>query len=109
MQAAKIAKPKTTAVQLTPEFALLGEVLEFASADEIRDQGCQLIRASLERPEAIEVDLGGVNRANTLMVAILVAWYREAQLLQKSIVFVNLSSELRKIVTFSGLQSILLD
>ena len=96
-------------VQLTPEFALHGDALAFSSADDIREQGCRLIRAAEAQPGPVEVDLGGVKRANTLMVAILLAWYREAHLLQKSIVFVNLSSELRNIVTFSGLQSILLE
>lgn len=91
-------------MQLTPDFALLGDALTFDAADTLCAQGIALIG---ETPGPITVDLAEINGANTLTVALLLAWYRAARLQEKSIVFVNLSGELRNIIAFSGLESLL--
>ena len=57
--------------------------------------------------DTIEVDLQDVPRANTVTIAVLTAWHRAAKLQNKSMVFMNLSPELRNIIDFSGLQNIL--
>jgi len=90
---------------LTDEFTLEGGELALDQAEAIKVRGVALIDASAG---PFSVDLAGLERANSITVAVLVAWYRHATLHQKSILFVNLSQELNNIVEFSGLSRILL-
>ena len=90
---------------LSPEFQVLCERIDFANAEAVKREGAQLLGASAS---PVQVDLGGLQRANTLAVAVMVAWYRRARQQDKAMVFVNLSDELRNIVTFSGLAEVLL-
>ena len=69
-------------VQLTDAFSLLGEELEAAQAEAIKAQGIELIQ---QRGGPFEVDLAGLERANSVTVAVLMSWYRHAMLQQKSI------------------------
>jgi len=55
----------------------------------------------------IAIDMRSLERVNTLCVALMTAWYRSARLHNTSIVFVNLSDELRNIIAFSGLSDLL--
>jgi anti-anti-sigma factor len=92
-------------VTLFDDLKLTGEELEHADAEAIRQKGNALIaRADGE----VTFDLGGLQRANSLTVAVLVDWYRTATLQQKGIVFANLSKEMRNIIEFSGLSDLLL-
>ena len=59
-------------------------------------------------PGPYQFDLGGLQRANSVTVAVLLAWYRHATLRQKSIMFVNLSQDLLNIIEFSGLRRLLI-
>ena len=92
--------------ELTDDFRLLGDAVDFEDADALKARGCALIEAA---KAPVSVDLGGLERANTLTVALLLAWYRAARLHDTPIEFVNLSSDLRNIVRFSGLDPVLLD
>jgi anti-anti-sigma factor len=92
-------------VALTDQFSFVGEEIGLDVAEAIKTQGVGLINTSTG---PINVDLAGLNRANSVTVAVLVAWYRHATLQRKSIFFVNLSEELHNIVDFSGLSRILL-
>ena len=92
-------------VELTDQFALVGEEVGLDIAEQIKNQGVGIIN-KLAGP--FNVDLAGLKRANSVTVAVLVAWYRHATLQQKTILFVNLSEELHNIVEFSGLSGILL-
>lgn len=92
-------------VSLDEHFALHGEEVLSSQADALREQGIALI---LKAEQGVAVNLQGLQRANSLTVALLVAWYRTANLNNKAIEFVNLSGELRNIVTFSGLSDVLL-
>ncbi len=94
------------ACELTDDFRLLGEAVDFDEADALKARGCALIEAATT---AVRVDLGGLERASTITVAVLLAWYRAARSNDKAIEFVNLSSDLRNIVRFSGLDPVLLD
>ena len=93
------------AVELTPDFALQGEELELEQAEAIKAAGEALMARS---PGPYQFDLGGLQRANSVTVAVLLAWYRHATLRQKSIMFVNLSQDLLNIIEFSGLRRLLI-
>jgi anti-anti-sigma factor len=89
--------------RITDDFRVLGE-LDFESAELYNQRGLELINRAGER---VEVDLAALARANSVTVAVLLSWRRHATVNGKSIVFVNLSSDLRKIIDFSGLSSVL--
>ena len=92
-------------VHLSADFRLSGDAVGFAQADALRRQGEVLIR---EQEGPLRVDLEGLDRANTLAVAVMLSWFRAARRLDKRIEFVNLSSEMRNIIRFSGLDTVLL-
>ncbi len=85
---------------LDDQFVLSGAELTLEIAEQIKTRGLQLIG---QAQVPIVVDCAGVERANSVTVAVFTAWYRAASLQEKSIVFVNLSEELRNIIAFSGL------
>ena len=80
------------------------KVISFDNAEEVKQLGRDHI-ANLQNP--IEIDVSAIEQANSLAVAILSAWQRTATLQDKSIVFVNLSQELRNIIALSGLDDVL--
>ena len=92
-------------VVITSEFAVVGRELDIDQAEALNLTGQSLIA---ERPSPIRVDLAGLETANSVTVAVLVAWYRAATLEEKTIDFVNLSPELQDIIEFSGLSRLLL-
>ncbi len=92
-------------VVLTPEFAVVGRELDINDAENLKNAGRDLI-ANGQSP--LRVDLAGLETANSVSVAVLVAWYRAAAREEKSIDFVNLSPELQEIIEFSGLSRLLL-
>lgn len=91
--------------ELTDQFALVGDEVGLDVAEQIKTQGVGIIT---KQAGPFSVDLAGLHRANSVTIAVLVAWYRHATLQQKSIIFVNLSEELHNIIEFSGLSRILL-
>lgn len=56
---------------------------------------------------AFTVDLGGVQRADSAGLALLVEWTREAYALNRSVRFVNMPAQLKQIASVSGLDRIL--
>ena len=91
--------------QLTDSFSLEGDELDLDQAEAIKSQGYALIEG---RDHGLQVDLARLQRANSVTVAVLMAWYRHAALQQKTIQFVNLSQDLLNIIEFSGLRRLLL-
>lgn len=92
-------------VTINPQFEVVGEEISLDVAEMIKASGRALIEAG-EGP--FQVDLAGLERANSVTVAVLLAWYRCAVLRKKCIFFVNLSEELHNIIEFSGLRKVLL-
>ena len=90
--------------QLSDQFELHGEEVLFAEVEAIKKQGMQLIE---DAQDSVKVDLANLERANSVTIALLTAWYRHAHLHKKSIVFAYLSEDLRNIIAFSGLTDIL--
>lgn len=79
-------------------------VVNWENAEDVKAAGEVLISA---QDDNIEVDLGCLQQANSVSVAVISAWYRAARLQDKSIVFVNLSQELRNIIALTGLDDVL--
>ena len=78
--------------------------LSFENAEAVKQRGYDYID---NHSGTVYVDVGRLTRANSVSVAVLSAWHRRALIHQKSIVFVNLSQELRNIISFSGLDEVL--
>lgn len=93
-------------VQVSEEFEVSGEEIELEDAESIKRRGYGLIDAGAG---PFQVDLEHLKRANSVSVAVLLAWYRRAMLQDKRIFFVNLSEDLHNIVEFSGLSRVLLN
>ena len=93
-------------MDLSDDFEVSGEEIELDDAESIKLRGYRLIDAG-EGP--FQVDLELLKRANSVSVAVLLAWYRRAMLQDKAIFFVNLSEDLHNIVEFSGLSRVLLN
>jgi anti-anti-sigma factor len=89
--------------EITDDFRVSGE-LRLDTAERYKRRGRQLIDGM---SRDVEVDLGGLGIANSVSVAVMVGWLRHATLKGKSIVFVNMSQDLRKIIEFSGLSQLL--
>jgi len=57
--------------------------------------------------EQLDVDLGGVGRADSAGVALLIEWQRQALHQNKSIVFHNVPSQMLAIARLSGVDDLL--
>lgn len=60
-----------------------------------------------EAGERVIVDLSELQHGNSAAVAVLMAWWRLADHLDKSIVFANAPAGLRNIIELSGMTSVL--
>lgn len=78
--------------------------IDFENAEAVKQRGYELIKQS---DRALTIDVGMIAQANSLAVAVLSAWHRRSTLQSKSIVFVNLSQELRNIIALSGLDDVI--
>ena len=55
----------------------------------------------------ISIDLGGVTRADSAGLALLIEWLREAERLDKTITFLNMPAQMQSIARVCGLDGIL--
>ena len=78
--------------------------ISFDNAEDVKQRGRDYI-SKLEGE--IQFDVSAIAQANSLAVAVFSAWHRTASLQDKSIVFVNLSQELRNIIALSGLDEVI--
>jgi len=90
---------------LSQGFVFAGLEVSLSQAEAIKSQGVAMI---LSQPGPIAVDLSRLEKANSVTVAVLVAWYRHARLQKKKITFINVPKDLGKIIEFSGLNEVLL-
>jgi phospholipid transport system transporter-binding protein len=70
----------------------------------IRAEGAAAIAAAGEH---VQVDLSGLERGNSVAVALLMAWLRTAQGDDKSLVFTGAPAELTNIIELSGMSDVL--
>ena len=110
-RAKKIRQVKAAAgmsVQINDQFQLLGAEVTLEEAEALKAQGLALLeQAATDAQSPLVADFGGLQAANSVTVAIMIAWHRAAMRQQKSIAFVNLSAELTNIIEFSGLSTVL--
>lgn len=85
----------------THRFRLRGE-LALRSARALWQQGIQRLNA-----EPMTVDLGGVVRADSAGLAVLVAWTRQSRTSGQPLSFVNIPAQLRNLAVISGVESLL--
>lgn len=76
----------------------------FGNLMQIRKEGEAAIAAAGDQ---VVVDLSGIENGNSAAVALLMAWFRAAEALEKSIRFVGARAEVRNIVELSGLTDVL--
>jgi len=93
-------------VVINEQFQLAGDELSMQDAEAIKARGITLLEDAAE--QHVQADFGALNRANSVTVAVMLAWHRHARLLDKTIEFTHLSAELGNIIEFSGLRSLLL-
>jgi ABC-type transporter Mla MlaB component len=91
-------------VSLSPDFELAGGEVDLNEAERLKELGLAII-ASKAGP--FEVDCKGLQQANSVTVALMICWHRHATLMQKEVVFLNLSKDLHNIIAFSGLSGVL--
>jgi anti-anti-sigma factor len=84
-------------------FALRGPVT-LANLKDIRRQGEAALTTA--GPRAV-MDIAGLTSANSAALAVLMAWFRQAQTLGKTVVFTGVPTDLRKIIELSGMAEIL--
>jgi phospholipid transport system transporter-binding protein len=76
----------------------------FHNLVQIREAGEAAIAAAAD---GVVIDLSALDNGNSAAVALLMAWYRAAEIQNKSIVFVAAPEELANIVELSGLTDVL--
>lgn len=87
-----------------PERVTVSGELSFASAPVLLEQGAALLAGHGGR---IRLDLGGVTRADSAGLALLIEWLRIARRRQLAIEFRNIPPQLLAIARVSGLDRIL--
>ncbi|MGE0371222.1 MAG: lipid asymmetry maintenance protein MlaB [Gammaproteobacteria bacterium] len=78
--------------------------LNFATVPALLERGAALLAAGGGR---IRLDLGGVTRADSAGLALLIEWLRLARSRRASLEIVNMPAQLRAIARVSGLDGIL--
>ncbi len=76
----------------------------FGNLLRLRQEGEAAIAAA---PEKAVVDLSGLENGNSAAVALLMAWFRAARNLDKSIVFTRAPTGIRNIIELSGMHDVL--
>lgn len=92
-----------SALSDSADYRLTGAVT-FDSMARIRAEGAAAIAAAGKR---VLVDLSGLERGNSVAVALLMAWLRAAQHEDKSLVFAGAPAELTNIIELSGMTDVL--
>ena len=97
--------PDTVSVTIDPSYVLSGGPLAMGDANQLSVAGREMI--AQDQAEEIVVDLSQVKQANSVLVAVLLSWYREAQLQEKTLRIANAPQSASAIISFSGLDEIL--
>lgn len=84
----------------------LSGVLDFATVTQLAQAGERLLR-QVPDAAAIEVDLSGVEQANSAGLALLIQWLEMAQERDIQLSYRHLPDSLQRIAAFSNLQDLL--
>ncbi len=93
-------------VQVDKNFTVVGEEITFENAEKVKALGYARVD-NHQGDDELVVDLGGLTHANSVTVAVMMAWHRYALARQKNLSFAHLSPGLLNIVEFSGLNPVL--
>lgn len=85
------------------QLAISGDML-FASATRLRSEGQKLIPGMADR---ISVDLSQVGRVGSVGISVLMCWLRMAQVLGKTLVFVNAPDDMLDVSRVSSLDTVI--
>ncbi|HAG94268.1 MAG: hypothetical protein CMK83_14370 [Pseudomonadales bacterium] len=85
------------------QLAISGDML-FASATRLRAEGEKLLPGMAER---VTVDLSQVGRVGSVGISVLMCWLRMAQVLGKTLVFVNAPDDMLDVSRVSSLDSVI--
>lgn len=85
------------------ELAISGDML-FASATRLRGEGEKLLPGMAAR---ITVDLSQVGRVGSVGISVLLCWLRMAQVLGKTLTFVNAPDDMLDVSRVSSLDSVI--
>ena len=88
---------------ISDDFRVTGDIT-LRVAERYKSRGIDVIDGAKDN---VKVDLGDLDKATSDTVAAMLGWQRHASLNGISIVFVNKSHDLRKIIEVSGLSHIL--
>ena len=98
----------TSAVQLekisSGHYILKGQ-LSFKSVPEFWTKNREVFFA--DKSDSLDIDLSQLGRSDSSGLALLVEWYREAEMQNKKITFFNLPSQMYDIARISGLNDVL--
>jgi phospholipid transport system transporter-binding protein len=78
--------------------------ITFANAAEIRAAGEAFVE---QGAGSLQISLGALEESNSIAVATMLAWYRRARRLEKSLVFIDIPDDLRNIIELYGLTEVL--
>lgn len=98
--------------ELGPDRFRLQGALDLSAVGALAKQGPALVEIGRRRSETpparrIEIDLGGVERANSAVIALLLDWVEKAARQQAEIVFTNWPQALARIAAFSNVDGLL--
>jgi phospholipid transport system transporter-binding protein len=102
-RAAARTPPRCTLRERQPGYYVFEGELGFAAAEQILPAVSARIAAAVETT----LDLGGVSRADSAALALLLEWQRLAQGSGRVLRYVNLPSQLRAIAHVAGVEEIL--
>lgn len=85
------------------QLAISGDML-FASATRLRSEGEKLIPRMEDR---ITVDLSQVGRVGSVGISVLMCWLRMAQVLGKTLIFVNAPDDMLDVSRVSSLDTVI--
>lgn len=77
--------------------------LDFASVAELWEATAALFAAE----PILRVDLGGIQRADSAGVALLVEWLRQARQRRRDLAFINVPAQMRTIIQVADLETVL--
>ena len=77
--------------------------LDFASVAELWEATESLLAAE----PILRIDLGGIHRADSAGVALLVEWLRQARQRRRDLAFINVPAQMRTIIQVADLETVL--
>ena len=97
--------PDTASISIDTNYVLSGGPLAMDDANQLSVAGREMIAQDLA--DEIVVDLSQLKQANSVLIAVLLSWYREAQFQEKTLRITNPPQSASAIISFSGLDELL--